>query len=141
MDYCIVYTSSVTSLLSSAELDKIRYQSQLKNQSMDITGILLYFNGCLIEVLEGPEKSVKELFKKISHDPRHSQLIQLYASPIRKRSFPGWFMGYKSLSSSEFEQIRAIIPFVNNPAADIDAQQENVIITLVQLFYKNNYRN
>ena len=138
MDYCIVFTSS--SLLSEAELIRLMTNSQINNRNLGITGILLYFNGSVIEVLEGPEESVKALYDVIRRDPRHTLLIKLYQGFVKKRSFPDWLMGYKALSAKEIDHIRERIPSIDSPSSPVPGD-ENVILALVQVFYKNNYRN
>ncbi|MFD2933757.1 BLUF domain-containing protein [Spirosoma flavum] len=138
MEYCIVYISSA--FLSEEELNLIMYQSQKKNRALGITGVLLYFNGSIIEVLEGPEEKVEALYEVISQDSRHTQLIQLYANPIERRSFPNWFMGYKTISAIELEHLKDVVPFTENSVSET-LNEENVILAMVKLFYKNNYWN
>ncbi|GAB2531666.1 BLUF domain-containing protein [Spirosoma aerophilum] len=138
MDYCIVYLSSF--LLPDEELFRVMQESKRKNRALGITGILLYFNGSVIEVLEGPETNVKNLYEAIQRDQRHRQLIQLYASTIEERYFPDWYMGYKALSAVEFERLKTLIQLEDNPSLQVP-NKDNIILALVQLFYKNNFRN
>lgn len=138
MNYCIVYISST--LLSEVELTQIMERSTINNRSLGITGVLLYFNGSVIEVLEGEKDKVVSLYETISRDPRHSQLIQLYAHSVERRSFPGWFVGYKTLSKVEFDQVKGLIPIIEKPLETMQ-MKDNLIMGLVQIFYQNNYRN
>lgn len=140
MDYCIVYLSSSTDLLSQEELLTILQKSRTKNSSYNITGVLLYFNGSIIQVLEGEEEKVRSLYNVISRDRRHTQIIPLYMQNIPERSFESWSMGYSTLTAREFNHIKEIEPVVKNPyARDLDNQ--NVVIDLIKTFYRNNYRN
>jgi hypothetical protein len=140
MEYCIVYLSSSTDLLSQEELLTILQKSRVNNSSYDITGVLLYFNGSIIQVLEGEEEKVKSLYHLISRDRRHTQIIPLYMQHIPKRSFESWSMGYSTLTSREFNHIKEIEPIVKNPYAK-DLDNSNTVIDLLKTFYKNNYRN
>ncbi|AUD02573.1 BLUF domain-containing protein [Spirosoma pollinicola] len=140
MEYCIVYLSSSKGLFSEEQLARILQQSRQKNQAVGITGILLYFNGCIIQVLEGEEEHVKNLYNVIRQDAQHTQVISLYSYPIEKRTFSDWSMGYKTISSSEFNHIKDQLPFINNPASSI-LQEDNVILSLVKQFYLNNRGN
>lgn len=140
MDYCTVYLSSSTGLLSEDELSIILDKSQKNNRASGITGILLYFNGNIIQVLEGPEETVKSLYQTISHDSRHSNLINLYSQPIEQRSFPDWTMGYKTLSAIELNDIKGLIPSTVE-GLPMMPDPDNVVLALVKIFYKNNYRN
>ncbi|AUD00866.1 BLUF domain-containing protein [Spirosoma pollinicola] len=138
MDYCIVYLSSF--LVHNDELLHIMHESKKNNRALGITGVLLYFNGSVIEVLEGKEENVKNAYETISRDSRHKHLIQLYANPVKKRYFPDWFMGYKTSTTIQFDHLKKLIPFNDNPSLQIP-HKDNIILALVQLFYKNNYRN
>lgn len=140
MDYCLVYLSSASNLLSGEELSNLLIRSRQKNGALGITGILLYFNGNIIQVLEGKQDDVERIYEKIRRDPRHSQLIELYKSPIEQRAFPGWLMGYKTLSSSDMNYLGSMMPFPGSPVLAIE-NKGNIVLRLVQLFYQNNYQN
>lgn len=140
MEYCIAYLSSSTGLLSPNELARILSQSQKNNRASGITGILLYFNGNIIQVLEGEEESVNNLYEIIRQDARHTHIVQLYRKPITRRSFPDWLMGYKSLSAIELDHLSSSLPFLQDPSRQLP-QEEHVILSLVKLFYQTNYRN
>ena len=51
-----------------------------------------------MQVLEGESELVDELHQKIVKDPRHTGLVTLIRSPIPKRSFSDWKMGFKNIS-------------------------------------------
>jgi hypothetical protein len=138
MDYCIVYLSSF--LLPNEELMRIMHESKRKNRALGITGVLLYCDGSLIEVLEGKEENVRSLYEAISRDKRHTQMIQLYASAIEERYFPDWYMGYKALSAIEFNNLKTLVQLEDNPTLQVPSK-DSIILALVQLFYKNNFRN
>lgn len=138
MDYCIVYISSTP--LTEAELIRITKRSQANNRALGITGILLYFNGSVIEVLEGEREKVDSLFEIIKRDPRHHQLIKLYDQAIPCRSFSDWFVGYKTIAAKEMDQLKSLIPFMQNPTSRTH-NPESVIMGLVKIFYQDNYRN
>jgi hypothetical protein len=140
MEYCIAYLSSSTGLLSQHELARLLSQSQKSNRASGITGILLYFNGNIIQVLEGEEEKVNSLYDTIRQDNRHTHIVQLYRKPITRRSFPDWLMGYKTLSATELNHLTNSLPFLQDPYQQLP-KEENVILSLVQLFYHTNYRN
>ncbi|WP_052731207.1 BLUF domain-containing protein [Spirosoma radiotolerans] len=140
MEYCIVYLSSSKGLLSDQDLARILKQSQQNNRALDITGILLYFNGSIIQVLEGSEERVKGLYEVISRDPQHSHVIKLYSYPIEQRSFSDWSMGYKTINANELAHLKDKLSFIDQPFSSL-SREENAILALVQIFYENNYRN
>lgn len=87
MEYCIVYLSSSQGILSTDDLTRILDHSQRNNRALGITGILLYFNGCIIQVLEGPQERVKALYEVIWRDPQHTQVIKLYSDSLSSARF------------------------------------------------------
>lgn len=140
MDYCIVYLSSSSGFLTDKDLARILTQSQHNNRARGITGILLYLNGCIIQVLEGKEADVKALYQVINRDPQHTQVTKLYSGSINHRSFADWAMGYKTLSTSELDHLQDVLSFVGKPTTG-SVPEANIILSLVQVFYDNNHRN
>lgn len=140
MDYCTVYLSSSAGLLSEDELTSILTKSHQNNLASGITGILLYFNGNIIQVLEGPEETVKSLYEIISRDRRHSHVINLYSQFVEKRSFSDWTMGYKTLSANELNDLKGLTPSTVE-GLPLMPDPDNVVLSLVKIFYQNNYRN
>lgn len=140
MDYCIVYVSSSSGLLTDDELARLLTLSQRNNRAQGITGVLLYLNGCIIQVLEGPQERVKALYAVITRDPQHSQVTKLFSGPIAHRSFADWSMGYKTMSVRELDHLRTALPFTDR-VAPANATTSNVILALVKVFYDNNHRS
>ncbi len=98
----IVYLSTAFRDMSQTELDDIMEVSHLNNVRELITGILVYVDGSIIQLIEGPEYNVQKLYRKIQADLRHHGIIRLYEGSIKKRLFPNWTMAYKRMSKSEF---------------------------------------
>lgn len=118
MDYCITYFSSaVSSTTEQVVLDIVNF-SRENNARLGITGVLLYINGHIVQVLEGQQQAVERLYKSIQADPRHTNVRTVISQPIAQRLFDHWYMGYEMLSHSQYEEVRTIIP--------IDAQSESV---------------
>lgn len=61
----ITYISSETRPMLQADLDDILSKSRKNNIELGITGMLLYGNKTFIQILEGDEKSVDSLLRKI----------------------------------------------------------------------------
>lgn len=65
-----------------------------KNDTLNITGCLVYHNGCFVQILEGKKEDVYSVFQKIEKDTRHSN-IRLVSEEFNKdRSFTDWNMAY-----------------------------------------------
>ena len=118
MLFQIVYVSSTRGLLSRAELQDLLHHSNASNARLGITGMLLYKDGNVMQVLEGEEKSVRTLFAKISLDPRHSGVLTLLEGPLPARNFGGWSMGFRDLQSPEARAIPGYSEFLNTPLTE-----------------------
>jgi len=109
---------------------------QKKNESRGLSGILLYADGNIIQVIEGNESTVNALFAKIETDPRHRGIFVLAKRFLDHRDFPNFGMGFVGLNKpdiSEFENL-----FLENryfPQAHLDGVSKRVT-TFLKTFLK-----
>ena len=89
----VVYGSATPRLLDRVELVELLRISRRNNAAVSVTGALLYADGNVMQVLEGPEDAVDATYARIERDPRHRRVIQLVRGPVAERSFPDWSMG------------------------------------------------
>ena len=90
--YCSV---SVAPQLTNVDLDQILTSARRRNLAEDITGMLLYYRGEFVQILEGRKKSVENVYEKfICPDPRHTSLNKVLENAIPYRSFSEWTMGF-----------------------------------------------
>ncbi len=104
MVYYLVYLSSANHLFSESELTGILNISRKNNSGLNVTGILLYHEGSILQVLEGDEAVVKNLYNKIGKDSRHKNVIRMVAGNNAERSFPDWSMGFKTVANGEWAE-------------------------------------
>ncbi len=93
----ILYTSKALKPFKDDELQKLLEVARLNNSKKSITGMLLYCNGNFIQLLEGDEQELTNLFEIISRDARHLEVKKIIEGKIDKPQFPDWSMGYKYL--------------------------------------------
>lgn len=98
--YQLIYTSSATPALNDFALREIAQSSSYNNQQLGITGLLLFHEGSIMQILEGDEMSVYSLYGKVMRDNRHTGCMILSTRESQQREFSNWFMGYKNVSSS-----------------------------------------
>jgi len=112
----LIYISSATNPMSEDELLPMLEKARIKNQSLNISGMLVYNDGAFIQVLEGPPEAVTTLYQTITEDSRHKNCITLLRQKIPVRAFEGWFMAFRSTNPKEVEEIIGYIDFFgNNP--------------------------
>lgn len=93
----LVYLSSTRWLLTADDVARI-LDSSLRNNARDnITGILIYRSGSVMQLLEGEADLVHRLFEVIKRDERHHRITLLYDIPVKERDFTGWSMAYRNL--------------------------------------------
>ena len=97
----ITYLSTACVPMNALELEKILKSSLKNNALFGITGMLIYYDRTFIQVIEGPEKAVDQLFLEIKRDNRHENIVVLDDSRIEKREFGNWEMGFRNLDKSE----------------------------------------
>lgn len=90
----LVYASAAVASFEESDLDGLLRLSRSSNESIDITGVLLFRDRTFFQVMEGPEDSVDNLFRRISADPRHCNMIILSDQKIDSRNFGDWQMGF-----------------------------------------------
>jgi len=97
----LIYISAANHQFTEEELDELLQAARVNNQSLNITGMLLFHEGSFIQALEGDQATVEQLYKKIGTDKRHVETKVLYRGEIPDRDFKNWSMGfYRSNQSS-----------------------------------------
>lgn len=92
----LIYTSEANGdLTESAVLDILR-KAQVRNQSLKISGLLLFKDNRFIQLLEGDASRVEALFAMIATDRRHRNVIVREKLTVDQVSMPTWAMGYFS---------------------------------------------
>ena len=90
--YCSV---SVAPKLTDEDLNHILASARRRNLAEDITGMLIYHRGEFVQILEGENKSVANVYEKfIGSDLRHAAINKVQENTISHRSFHEWSMGF-----------------------------------------------
>ncbi len=140
MIYYLVYVSSASELYTDHNLAEILTISRRNNTQNNITGILLYHEGSIIQVLEGDKVTVNALYNKIQLDQRHKSVIRMVEGITEQRNFADWSMGFESLTDGEWEEYSGYLDL--NPSNFITTLRNSnmKINTLVKSFLKTAAR-
>lgn len=68
----LTYLSKPTASFTDADLDDIEEKSIKANNARDVTGLLIVHDDSILQILEGREDAVRELYAKIEADSRHT---------------------------------------------------------------------
>ena len=101
----LLYTSLSPTGLTDAELVELLESARLKNKELDITGMLIYYDREIMQILEGEEEVVKALYNTISQDVRHTSANVFYQGDIDERAFSDWSMALKVLDEKAVKTI------------------------------------
>ncbi len=99
----LLYVSHAVNEMSDQELHKLLNEARSVNKKHNITGILLYHKGYFMQLLEGDEADVEDIFSRIQKDRRHHKITTIGKYNIDSRSFNEWNMAYKKLTESEIQ--------------------------------------
>lgn len=105
----LVYRSRSRIFLSSEQLIALEKNARVRNESMSITGMLLFDGTYFFQYLEGPEEAVQTLFLRILEDSRHHHIIKLLDDYAPARKFPHWGMQLLKVQSQSDETAEAMI--------------------------------
>jgi len=100
----IVYMSTAVGVLRADELDRIYLRAKSANARAGITGLLLFYEGAFLQMLEGPSAGVMSLVERIRRDRRHGGFIVLESQAVEERAFPDSpmrFVAARNLSAGE----------------------------------------
>ena len=100
--YRLIYMSSVRFEIDRDELDQIMAISRRNNAAAGVTGLLIYDGKRFLQYLEGEtEAAVSVTFDRITQDPRHCGIVELWVSMGSEREFPDWSMALRRTAKGE----------------------------------------
>jgi hypothetical protein len=93
--YRLIYTSHTPRVLPPNELEGILNGARRNNLRDEITGMLIYHEGSVLQLLEGPDAAVKACFQRILRDRRHERCTRIIEESAASRIFSDWRMAYE----------------------------------------------
>lgn len=83
----VIYRSHICDSFSYASLVEMVVAANAENTQSDVSGILLYNGKHFFQLLEGPEEQVMRIFRHISEDKRHTNVVELLCDYAPARRF------------------------------------------------------
>lgn len=111
--------------MTDDDIAAILLRSRANNQRDELTGVLLYHQGRFIQVLEGPDDTVRQRFATITGDSRHRNVQSMSEKAIARRQFPEWTMGFRPMSTSTAQQLNGFNDFFGRSGKDRLEQADN----------------
>ncbi len=96
----IIYSSIAAETTTYETVLTILTHAIAANKAMNITGMLVFNGKYFLQYIEGETEPLNTLFDNITLDNRHHSITLIDQSPIEKRIFGAWSMGYLNNSSA-----------------------------------------
>ncbi len=128
----LTYLSKPAKPFTDADLDDIESKSVNANNARDVTGLLIVNEDRILQILEGREESVRELFAKIETDSRHTVIKVVSAVEDEVRLLLTWSMVVRGMSGAPPELLDQFSE-VYDELLQADSQTE-ISIDQVDLF-------
>lgn len=93
------YLSKPVVPFTDADFDDIETKSIKANSMRDVTGLLIVHDDKILQVLEGRESAVRELYAKIEADPRHTITKLVCEVEDEERLLLTWNMVVRKISN------------------------------------------
>ncbi len=134
----LLYVSNTISNPAKETLENILDVSRRNNAACDVTGMLLLMEGAFLQVLEGPDESVEETYRRICTDARHWDAHTLIDQRAPARAFAQWSMGFQRLAVGGLNPDSAFRISRNAVAGQMTPDAPVAIATLLDTFLHVN---
>ncbi|MEL0643853.1 BLUF domain-containing protein [Olleya sp. Ti.3.14] len=114
----ICYKSQANANLKLLEFEALFNQTQLKNNSHNITGVLVKRDDVFFQILEGNPIIIDTVYEEIKKDRRHFNILELLNKSISQLSFKSFDIGYAVIKDTD--TLYGLQKFVS------DLQQNNI---------------
>jgi hypothetical protein len=107
----IIYSSQAKGDMTLTTLVVLLMQARFLNERHHVTGALVYGDSQFMQIMEGEESVVKDLYERVARDPRHHNVRKLADKTIETRSFAQWSMAFGEVPASLFLALSSIAAY------------------------------
>lgn len=134
------YTSIASHLMTHDELIDLLSHARVRNGQRNVTGMLLYLEGCFFQVLEGEREVVESLYLHIAKDTRHHHVMKLIEATIEDRGFSDWSMGYQHVTREELAHVTGLTDFLDHEDPGFEAMHNTRAMRLINAFRQGRWQ-
>ncbi len=135
MRYAIAYISNRSPSVSDKDVDLVLSQADQFNNQNDITGLLVYSDENFFQLIEGEKDKVIQLYKKISKDTRHRNVIKFLEREISNSSYDGY---YCDEVNDKFEVDESKFHDYRNYLRVLDEPQREALLEVLKTIFPNS---
>ncbi len=133
----LVYASKSRAGLSDSDLVSLLAQARRRNAISGVTGVLLHMGGAFLQVLEGEEATIGQLFEDIRSDPRHGKVRTLLAQPVVRPMFRDWAMGFATVPEGIADEAGIFELTPRELEEQLDEERAQILMTLIRRLSEN----
>ena len=106
----LAWSSVPSPSFSVARLNEIIAPARRNNERNHISGMLLFTGANFLEILEGGEFDLRDLWLRLERDRRHCDLLRIGDDLCGERWFPEWRIGYivDAKVDAQIESLRSL---------------------------------
>lgn len=119
---CVAYISLENRRLGREDVLEIARISRIKNELRGITGVLMFYDGLFLQVLEGTDADIEQLLARLRMDGRHRDVRILLDELISERHFPDWAMALMDLADLP-EEDRWLCRHLDRPLPELSSPE------------------
>ena len=97
-----VYRSRFSKTAAIRDVEDILRVAVRRNRDLDVTGVLLFNGHAFLQVIEGHERTMSVLSKRIRTDKRHWGVQTLHWDEVTTRVFPLWTMKLVKVNAAAY---------------------------------------
>jgi len=101
----IAYVSEASRNLTELRLQQLVAEAVQFNESVDVTGTLLFDGSRFLQYLEGPSDGLASVKARVANATRHEVLHTLAEGRVPARWFPRWTMANREIEPSALSRI------------------------------------
>jgi hypothetical protein len=127
----IVFFSTAAVPMSEGDLVALGRECAENDSRLGITGMLLHKSGDFLQALEGTNAVIRDMFARISADPRHVHVRKISDRTILRREFAGKSVGFKDLDA-----LPADAPFMNPFCYEAFKADPDLALLMLTFYYR-----
>jgi len=127
----IIYASQAIKPVDTGMLQAILDKARTLNAQDGITGFLLYADESFLQILEGEEAVLTATFERIAKDTRHRGVRVLERTPISRRRFGEWTMGFDLPDAAALGSLPGYMPSKRFPLVSPDLVRNGAVAELM----------
>ena len=116
--FYLIYSSVPSRKLSDEEVEDLLVVARRENELRNITGMLVCFPDMYVQLIEGTEEDIRQLYLNLLNDSRHHHVAVLKQGNSDRRFFPDWSMGYDK-KNTNLEDTRKTFDFVDDKVIEL----------------------